>query len=326
MQRGERAAGRPWSRLGLLFLIAFVAYLALVAMSGWQDARAALGGIGLVEVLVLLALSLGNYLLRAIRWRLFTQTLRLPTEIGTDLLHYIAGFALTATPAKAGEIVRLRWLARVTGGPVERGAPLLIGDRAADLAGMAFLILLALAAGAAGGAAALLSAIGAVVFAGLAVQPRLLRWGLGWLYRVTGRWARLFARARRAVVGLGPLIRPRVATPTLILSVLGWLLEAAALWLLLDWLGAPIAFEVAALVFALSMIAGGATGLPGGVGGTEAAMVGLLTLEGVALEPAIAATAIVRLTTLWFAVALGALLFPWAERLSARRRDALETG
>jgi uncharacterized protein (TIRG00374 family) len=47
--------------------------------------------------------------------------------------------------------------------------------------------------------------------------------------------------------------------------------------------------------------------LPGGVGPTEGSMSGLLALRGVDLPVAVAATLVIRVATLWFAVAVGAV-------------------
>ena len=47
-------------------------------------------------------------------------------------------------------------------------------------------------------------------------------------------------------------------------------------------------------------------------------LIALLLLEGLPLELAVAATAVIRLTTLWFAIMLGLLVFPMAESRAAR--------
>jgi uncharacterized protein (TIRG00374 family) len=94
--------------------------------------------------------------------------------------------------------------------------------------------------------------------------------------------------------------------------------EAIAFHLLLGWLGADIVLWTAVAIFIFSTLAGGLTGAPGGVGGAEAAMIALLTIEGVPLETSIPATLIIRVTTLWFAILLGLLVFPVAERKSKR--------
>ena len=53
-------------------------------------------------------------------------------------------------------------------------------------------------------------------------------------------------------------------------------------------------------------------------------MIALLHMEGVPLEVSLPATAIIRITTLWFAIGMGLLVFPFAERISVRTQHALE--
>lgn len=54
------------------------------------------------------------------------------------------------------------------------------------------------------------------------------------------------------------------------------------------------------------MLAGALSFMPGGIGGAEGVMVALLMTQAPAAD-AVAATVLIRLTTLWFAVAIGAL-------------------
>ena len=107
-----------------------------------------------------------------------------------------------------------------------------------------------------------------------------------------------------------------------VLGFVGWLAEGYAFHLLLMWMGADVGFWMAVAIFVFSTLAGGLTGAPGGVGGAEAAMIALLTLEGVPLEVSIPATLIIRVTTLWFAIGLGLLVFPAAERISMKGAHA----
>ena len=62
----------------------------------------------------------------------------------------------------------------------------------------------------------------------------------------------------------------------------------------------------------------------GGLGGAEAAMIGLLSLQGIPLEMSIPATAVIRITTLWFAIGIGLILFPIAEGQSMKVQNDLE--
>ncbi len=304
-----------------VFLIS--AGLALWAASG-EDILNEVLLLGGQQVVGLLALSLFNYLLRALRWWLYLDALHVRLRLLSVLRHYFGGFALTMTPARLGEVVRMRWISRETGTRLEHLAPLVLVDRAGDLASTGLLLAFALAAGAAGIAGGLPVAVLAVIAALIATRPVLFGALVSGLYRLVGRKPRLFVRARRAARALQPFSAPRIVIPALGLGALGWMAEGYAFYLLLGWLGADVALWSAVAIFLFSMMTGGATGMPGGVGGAEAAMVALLAVQGVPLEISIPATAIIRITTLWFAVGIGIAVFPLAEGIATRRAHALE--
>ena len=58
-------------------------------------------------------------------------------------------------------------------------------------------------------------------------------------------------------------------------------------------------------IYAVAVLAGVLSFLPGGLGSTEAVMTALLAARGMPLAQAILLTITFRLMTLWFAVALG---------------------
>ena len=301
----------------LVFAVFLVGLIAIAAATGWEEALAAAGRLTAVEFAILLTLSLGNYLLRGLRWHLFARAIDVPTPLTTNLLHYIGGFAMTVTPGRIGELVRLRWIWRECGRRPDTTASIMIADRAADLSSVGLALGVAIAASAADIDGAWVVAAVALILAFIATRPSLARYCLTLAWRATGIMPRIFAGLRRASRGLAAYSRPAVLLPATGLGILGWCAEAGAFWLLLTWLGADVALPVAFAVFFFSMLTGGATGLPGGIGGAEAAMIAALALVGVPFEIALPATAIIRLTTLWFAILMGIVLFPFAERSAA---------
>ena len=58
-------------------------------------------------------------------------------------------------------------------------------------------------------------------------------------------------------------------------------------------------------VYAFSTIAGAITMLPAGLGVTEGSLTYLLITRGIAKDTAVASTFIIRVVTLWFAIAVG---------------------
>ncbi|NNF71898.1 MAG: flippase-like domain-containing protein [Rhodobacteraceae bacterium] len=308
--------------LGGLFALMVLGLVGLAAATGWEETLEGISQLTSGEIAILLALSLINYGFRGLRWHLFAGRLGLATGLMQNLRHFIGGFAMSATPGRVGELVRMRWLRRETGWPFERTAPLVLVDRASDLVAMALILALALALSTGGIAGAVPVVVLALVAAYVATHPSLMR-GLATLgYRTFGILPRLFARIRSAARSLGQFRGPLVITFAAVLGFTGWLAEGYAFHLLLVWMGHDIGFWSAVAIFVFATLAGGLTGAPGGIGGAEAVMIALLSLEGVPLEVSIPATLIIRVTTLWFAILLGLVVFPLAERSSLKASHA----
>ncbi|SMH53116.1 lysylphosphatidylglycerol synthase transmembrane domain-containing protein [Maritimibacter sp. HL-12] len=307
-----------------LFGLVLAGLAGLAAATGWEETRAQIARLFLWQIGVLLLLSLVNYLARGLRWHLFARHLGLGLTLTASLRHFLGGFAMSVTPGRLGELVRMRWIGRETGWRFARTAPLMLVDRASDLAAMGLLLGAALAFSASGIAFGLPVTLMALVGAVIATRPGLLAGMASLGHRATGRFPRLFAGMRRAARSLKAFSSLPLMALAGLLGLVGWFAEGYGFHLLLVWMGADIGVATAVAIFIFAGLAGGLTGAPGGVGGAEAAMVALLSLEGVPLEASIPATAIIRVTTLWFAIAIGFFLFPVAEKLSLRHAHDVE--
>jgi len=289
----------------------------LATATGWQATWDELMALTLLQLSILLGLSLVNYGFRAIRWHVFAGRLGLPTRFWQNVRHFFGGFAMSVTPGRVGELVRMRWIRRETGWPFDKTAPLVLIDRAADLVAMAVLLAAALALSSTGVSGGVPVALLALLAAYIATRPTLMRKFADIGFQISGkRLPRLFARIRRAADSLALFQGSGLLVPAGCLGVIGWLAEGYAFHLLLMWMDADVGLWMAIAIFIFATLAGGLTGAPGGLGGAEAAMVGLLILDGVPTEVAVAATLVIRVTTLWFAILLGLIVFPYAERKS----------
>lgn len=314
--KGADSRWRDIAMLAALFAFVIAGLAGLAAATGCEETKHQLVQLNLTQILILLGLSLVNYLFRGARWHLFSNRLGLTTTLIQDLRHFLGGFAMSVTPGRLGELIRMRWLKRETGWAVERTAPLVLMDRASDLAAMALILAGGAALSAGGIAMATPVAILALAAAFVATRPTLLAGCITLAYRMIGKLPRLMARFRAAARSLHAFSSSPMMAAAMALGLIGWIAEGYAFHLLLVWMGSDIGMAKAIAIFTFSTLAGGLTGAPGGVGGAEAAMVALLSLEGIPLDVSIPATAVIRLTTLWFAIAIGLAIFPIAERMS----------
>ena len=309
---------RDLALLGGLFAFVLIGLASLAAATGWEEVMAQLAKLGPLQIAILLGLSLVNYLFRGLRWHIFSRRLGLPLSLVQNIRHFLGGFAMSVTPGRVGELIRMRWIARETGWAFERTAPLVLIDRASDLAAMGLILGLSLALATGGVAFAAPVAALAVAAAVIVTRPALLSGLATQFYHRTGLFPRLMTRLRRASRSLRAFSHPQTLSFAAALGLIGWLAETYAFYLLLGWFGAGIGFWQAVMIFVFATLAGGLTGAPGGVGGAEAAMVALLYMDGVPPEIAVPATAVIRVTTLWFAILIGLALFPHAEASSKK--------
>lgn len=299
-----------------------VGMVAVAADFGLDEVLAHLDSLSAELIIGLLALSALNYGLRAARWQLFARRLGMSIPFRRTMLYYIAGFALTTTPGKIGEVLRLWFLERCHGYRYARATPLLVGDRVGDLNATLVLCVIGLSAFDGYIWLGIIAAIGLFALPALLLKPDALLKCVTALYGSVRRGKRLFASLRTALRHTARLFDPRLYAIALAIGIAGWFAESYALYWLLEQMGAEITLRQAIFIFSFSMLVGAVSMLPGGLGSTEATMFFLLVATGADADIAIAATAVIRLTTMWFAVILGFAALPAAMRLArAGRQD-----
>ncbi len=310
-------------RLALYAALAFFVIMAVIAMlSGGEEVLAAIKSLTVIQVLGLLGLSLINYAGRMLRWHLFSRRLELDVSLAHNSLYYLAGFALTTTPAKAGEALRLWFLKRGHNIRYARSAVLLVADRLSDMGGTVILVAASVTIVGTYVELSILAILGAIVMTALFLKPV---WGMqiiNFTYAKVNRAPRLFGQMRHMLRQAAKLADIPTYGGALILSAIGWFAEGFAFYWLLQLLGADVSLGAAIFIFSFSMIVGAVAMLPGGLGGTEATMIGFLTALGVDLDITIAATAVIRGTTLWFAGRVGFVAMRGARRVGACRVGA----
>lgn len=311
---------KPWHNrrtelFAVLAVFAFALILGLAAVvTGGREHLVQLARAHWAVIVGLLGLSLINYFARGLRWHLFSRNAEVVVPLHRSLLYFVSGFSMTMTPGKIGEVLRLWLLRRHYGYAYVQTTPLLVADRVSDLAA----ILLLCFAGVAAFTnflpvlVGLLAAMAGVML--LMRRPFLLMRGLDRAQLQVRRFAKPIEAIKTFVGNLSSVHAGRLYAITLPLALVGWLAEAAGFYWLLATLGTDVSFLQSLFVFGFAMLVGAVSFLPGGIGGTEATMAALLTALGVELDVAIVATAVIRFTTLWFAVVLGLVVLAPALR------------
>lgn len=126
----------------IVTVVVFVGAMALAGMLvGFDDVAARLAAISMPVLAGLLGLSLANYGLRLVRWHLFSRRVGVAVPLARSALVFFAGFAMTTTPGKVGEALRLWLIERLHGYRYARTVPIMVGDKIGDSAAVLILCL-----------------------------------------------------------------------------------------------------------------------------------------------------------------------------------------
>lgn len=296
---------RLFRRVTVSATLAALAYLGFSLWVGAREVADAVARVGPASLIAALLLSLVNYGLRFARWQMYLHALGTRVAPGPSALIYLAGFAFTTTPGKAGELLRGLFLHR-RGTSYLRSTAAFLSERLSDLLAVLLLALPGL------WVLSPVAAVGACVFLGVGIAVAVVVSDRQLAPKLSASLMRLPGKVQAVIAHLFALVREArhchtrgMLAAATGLSLVAWVAEAVAFAIILYRLGIQVDPSTAVFIYAASMIAGALSFLPGGLGGAEATMVGLLVLNGAPHADSVAATILIRFTTLWFAVALG---------------------
>lgn len=253
----------------------------------------------------LMLLTFVSFIFRYVRWHwlLSSAGQKIPFLVGFS--YYLSGFALTASPGKIGELLRIRYFQRASV-PASITISAFFFERACDLL---VVLLLGLYAASAFDffpliAFTIIVILFCILF--LVYKPLYLRLCVYFLYKFRLRKsACLFKVLVRGITGIQCWITPYRLLISLALGGLAWFtLSLSFIWLLSTF-DTEVGWLPAMSIYPLAMLAGAVSMLPGGIGSTEAAIVTQLVFYDVPLVLAGLIAISIRIATIWFAILCG---------------------
>jgi len=303
---------RTW--LIVLALLGVVAYLALKVFSNPEELSQSFAGFEWRLLPLVLLLSFLNYIIRFLRWDFYCRKLALKVRRRQNIAIFGAGLVATITPGKAGELVKSFLLKENLGTAVSRSAPMILVERVLDFISLLLLSVAAMLI------CSLLKSqvatnnlylIGASIFlvlliVGLIIATILVKRNISTRFT---RFSRILDWIRHFLTTTRSLFDWRTMIVSLGFSLPAWFAECAGFYFTLRGFGLTLPLAMCVFIYCLASIVGALTFLPGGLGGAEASMIGLLHSYGVASPEAVASTVVIRACTLWFAVLVGFIAF-----------------
>src|SRR5690349_9443736 len=171
-----------------------------------------------------LALALGNYAMRFVRWQMYLRRQGVSVPVTSSAIVFGAGLSLSITPAKLGELVKSYLLREMHDVPVPKTAPIVVAERVTDL--IALLVLAVIGVAVYGVDPTLVIIAGVLIGIGLV----LLAWptpthAIIDLVTRPQRTRKLREPLHETLRGLGALCRPVPLVLATLIAVPAWGLE-----------------------------------------------------------------------------------------------------
>ena len=291
------------------FLLTAVVFFAIAVYADFNSVINSFIKFNWLLLPVLLFLSLGNYVVRFIKWEYYLRLLSIKISLDKSIKIFFSGLSMSASPGKMGEVLKSFLLKEILNEPISKTASIIFAERLTDFLSLTFIAITGIYFFNYSAIWVYLVLIFFVMLI-IAISNRKIA---GSVIGVLNKFSYLKSHSSK-IINLYEstyiLLQPKPLLRMILLSTFSWFFECFAFYLILINFDVSVTILFPTFVYALSTIAGAVSMLPGGLGVTEGSLSLILISSGIEKETAVAATFIIRVVTLWFAVILGsAVLF-----------------
>jgi len=293
--------------------------------SVWQNIK----NISIVTIILILFLSCINYLIRFFRWEFLLRTLNIKLGIKDSLLIFLSGFVMSVTPGKFGEVFKSYLIKKKDNIEIARTMPVVMSERITDLFALLVIITLGLMIFDYGKIIVLITWVVMILVIISLGNELFARKIFIFLKKIKNKKINKIGMfIEKTYESIKVVLHPKQLLIGIILGVFAWSAEGLGLYIILKDFNTITPLAGILFVYSFSTLVGAIAMLPGGLGATEGSMAGLLVLlVNVPRDIAISSTLIIRMATLWFAVAIGLVslsIFTKKTKINEKELDSVE--
>ena len=256
-----------------------------------------------------------------IKWHFLLKNCEIDIPLTRSITVFLSGLAFDITPGKLGALMKSQILKTSFNIPRTKTAPIILVEKVYDLIG------------------AILASIIGIIILGMDVYLIIiailvLAMVFFFLYyrpaselffkRITK--TKFFSKYVENISESYQIIQKstnvKVATICILLAVTYWFIVSTAVYYTLIGFDINILDYLKVLsIYAISILLGAISFIPGGVGITEGALAGLFTLEGIDVSTALILSVIIRIFVLWYSVSIGFISLKFTGWFSFRKNS-----
>lgn len=245
-----------------------------------------------------------SLILKFIRWHIYLKQLEIKIDLKNSVLIFLSGLIMSISPGKVGELLKSYLIKDRFNVPKSKTFPVILAERISEFISLVIITIIGIFIYNFDISKIFIPIVLIilifVLFLNQSLKDRLLQY--------LSRSSFLKSRINKIDLfhsSIVELFKPIIFIKIQILSLLAWLAEFYAFYIIVSIFDENISYYFATFVYSISMIIGAISMLPGGIGTTEASLVYQLIKNGILESSAITVTFVIRIVTLWFSVLLG---------------------
>lgn len=290
-----------WVILGCLLF-----YITLILVSDASKISENFSKIRIELVVLVLLIQFVSHIVRSFRQYDFLNELNIKISIKQNFLIYLAGNSLVATPGGVGTFVKMYYLKQKFNTSNLKTFPIVFLERYHDLLAASTIIFITILI-----SFSWLSVTIVIISSFLLISVFFLIKNLNVFSSIHRRISKIKVIGKiltmedPKVISFDQLTKPTVFVKGWSFSILGWSLDALAVYVGFLAFGIDLGFFVTTQIYFTSLGYGILSLLPGGIGITEGMTGYLLIKHGLEISVASSLVIFTRLSTIWFVTVLG---------------------
>lgn len=248
--------------------------------------------------------------------------MKIKIPVSRNILIYYTGYAFSLTPGKIGEAIRSKYLKDDFGISIMKTVPTVFSERYYDVIGVVSIAFFSYGISKTQSITIFFSiALLALVY--IIVRKKVINKIIMPLNKF-----RSLSKMNQKIIEISEnleiLLQPKIFLKCSALTIVSWFVESLGAYFIFVSFNVKISTLNAIFDYVISSLIGAGSFLPGGIGGTEGSLLGLLLLQGHSYNDSLGPVLMIRVLSLWYVIAIG-LFFTFVYKLKYNSKKQQES-
>ncbi len=297
----------------LLILLIIPTYSILILFSDVNSFRNGFINFRWFNLAISILIIFSSQIIRSLRWHFWLKKIVKEITFKDNILFYLCGLALMATPGRLGEAVRSLFIRRDYGIPLSKTIPAVFVEKFYELITIGIFSSVAIFFVNFNKIIVIIPAILTISVIVIVNKKEIIQTILN---RLSKRkfLSKILPNVEDSTDTIYRLVHYNQLIPSITLSLFAGLLDMVGIYFLVLGLELKISFPQLVLIISSALMAGYVSFIPGGFVAIEGSIVGLLALQGISYSKSVIFLFLYRVVSTMFISMLGVIAFQYVTR------------